>query len=98
MGTMIIAEEEIERLAELSSLSLTSTEKEQFRQELSEANQHVDYLNELDTDGVEPTYQVGDLENVWRPDEVVEFEAKRDDLLALAPETEDNQVKVPRVL
>ena len=55
-------------------------------------------LDELDTDGVEPTYQCFEMENVWREDEIEEFEAKREDLLALTVESEDNQIKVPKVL
>jgi len=38
------------------------------------------------------------MENVWREDEIEEFEAKREDLLALTVESEDNQIKVPKVL
>ena len=38
------------------------------------------------------------MQNVWREDNIVEFEAKRDDLLALTTESEDNQIKVPKVL
>ena len=52
---------------------------------------------ELDTSGVEPTYQVTGLENVWREDEV-QSGISRDELLELAPEKQNNQVKVPQVL
>ena len=55
-------------------------------------------LDELNTDGVEPTYQCFEMENVWREDEIEEFEANREDLLALTVESEDNQIKVPKVL
>ena len=54
-------------------------------------------LDELDTDGVEPTFQLTGLQNVWREDEVKQ-NLTREQLLALAPESEDNQVKVPKVL
>lgn len=55
-------------------------------------------LDELDVAGVEPTYQVTDLENVWRKDEVIDGGVTREQLLSLAPETLENQVKVPQVL
>ena len=48
--------------------------------------------------GVEPTYQVFEMENAWRNDEIVEQEASREDLLALTKESKDNQIKVPKVL
>ena len=52
----------------------------------------------MDVSNVEPTYQVFEMENVWRDDEILEQEASREDLLALSKETKDNQVKVPKVL
>lgn len=55
-------------------------------------------LGELNTDGVEPTYQVNGLKNVLRDDVVDQGVVTRGDLLAVAPETLDNQVKVPKVL
>jgi aspartyl-tRNA(Asn)/glutamyl-tRNA(Gln) amidotransferase subunit C len=47
---------------------------------------------------VEPTYQVTDLENVWRVDEVDDYGIDREALLALAPDARDGQIKVPKVL
>ena len=38
------------------------------------------------------------MQNVWREDVIEDFEAKREDLLALTVESEDNQIKVPKVL
>ena len=59
---------------------------------------YISQLDELDTTNVEPTYQCFDMQNLWREDEIEDFEAKRDDLLALTTENEDNQIKVPKVL
>ena len=55
-------------------------------------------LAELDTTGVEPTYQVNGLQNVFREDVVDQGAVTREALLAIAPDTADNQVKVPKVL
>lgn len=59
---------------------------------------YVQQLNELDTSGIEPTYQVTDLENVWREDVEQPHVANREALLALAPDQTNNQIKVPKVL
>jgi aspartyl-tRNA(Asn)/glutamyl-tRNA(Gln) amidotransferase subunit C len=59
---------------------------------------YVAQLNELDTENVTPTYQVTDLQNVWREDEVMRSDVTREQLLALTHESRDNQVKVPKVL
>lgn len=85
-------------LAELSRLSISEEEIEPLKKDLDSIVSYISQLNELNTDGVEPTYQCFDMQNVWREDEIQEFEAKREDLLALAPESEDNQIKVPKVL
>ena len=59
---------------------------------------YINKLDELDTDGVEPTYQVTGLKNVWRDDEIIDSSVSRRQLLALAAEQSDNCVKVPKVL
>jgi len=59
---------------------------------------YVELLNNLDTSDVEPTYQVTGLQNVWREDKVINYGVTREELLARAPESVDNQVKVPKVL
>jgi aspartyl-tRNA(Asn)/glutamyl-tRNA(Gln) amidotransferase subunit C len=59
---------------------------------------YVETLNELDTEGVEPTYQVTDLQNIWRDDEIQANVVGRDQLLSLAKKQRDNQIEVPKVL
>jgi len=58
---------------------------------------YIEQLGELDVSGVEPTYQVTGLSNVWREDEV-QVVIPVEKLLDLAPEKQNNQVKVPQVL
>lgn len=95
---MKITREEIDHLAELSNFSLSSEEKDSLGKDLSQIIDYISQLDELDTEGVEPTYQVFEMENVWREDEIKAQEANREELLALAPEALDNQIKVPKVL
>lgn len=93
-----ISHSDVVHLAQLSSLQLGDDEVEALQQNLSDILGYVDLLAELDTSGVEPTYQVTGLENVWRDDTVSDDHVSREQLLALAPATQDNQVKVPKVL
>ena len=95
---MSITREDVLHLAELSSISLDEAQIEPLKKDLDNIVNYFSQLDELDTENVEPTYQCFDMQNVWREDEIQEMEAKREDLLALAAETEDNQVKVPKVL
>ena len=88
---------DVQRLASLSSLHLSDSEVQALQGDLERIIKYIEQLGELDTTGVEPTYQVTGLENVWRDDEVVS-DVGRDALLALAPDQQNNQVKVPKVL
>ena len=93
-----ISHDDVRHLAQLSSLQLNDEEITHLRQDIADILSYVELLGELDTTNVQPTYQVTELENVWREDEVVEDEVTREQLLALAPESASNQVKVPKVL
>jgi aspartyl-tRNA(Asn)/glutamyl-tRNA(Gln) amidotransferase subunit C len=93
-----ISTDEVRSLAQLSSLALSDDEVNDLKQDISTILAYVEQLDELDTSGVEPTYQVTNLENVWREDEVLADEVTREQLLALAADTKNDQVKVPKVL
>jgi len=95
---MSITKEDVQHLAKLSSISISEEQIEPLMKDLDSIVNYFSQLDELDTDGVEPTYQCFEMQNVWRDDEIVEFEANREDLLALTVESEDNQIKVPKVL
>jgi len=93
-----ITKDDIAHLARLGNVSLTPTEADQLVGELSVVLEYIAQLRTLDTDGVEPTYQLGGLSNVWREDKVDERPISREALLDLAPSIQDNQIKVPKVL
>lgn len=93
-----ISRDDVLHLAQLSSLQLSDDEVDGLQGDLESIVGYIDQLATLDTTGVEPTYQVTDLENVFRPDEEIDYGVSREDLLARAPEQADNSVKVPKVL
>lgn len=95
---MRITREEILHLAKLSDFELSDAEIENLSADLENIIGYISQLNELDTEGVEPTYQVFEMENVWRDDEIKEQDATREDLLALTTESAQDQIKVPKVL
>lgn len=95
---MSITREDVLHLATLSNISIADDEIDPLIEKLDDIVGYISQLDELDTEGVEPTYQCFDMENVWRNDEIVDFEANREDLLALTTECEDHQIKVPKVL
>lgn len=94
-----ITTEEVQHLAELSSLRLDTQELNEITNDLEQILGYVDQLAELNTDGVEPTYQVTGLENVGRDDIAEASLVSREILLDLAPGGSANgQIKVPKVL
>ncbi|MBQ3464489.1 Asp-tRNA(Asn)/Glu-tRNA(Gln) amidotransferase subunit GatC [Candidatus Saccharibacteria bacterium] len=95
---MEITSKTLDHLAGLSNFSLSPEEKVALSSDLQNIFGYISKLDSLDTEGVEPTFQVFEMENVWRPDEIIPQDATREDLLALAPDSFDNQIKVPKVL
>lgn len=93
-----ITTDDVRHLAALSNLQLTDDETRSLQVDLANILAYIDQLNTLDTSGVEPTYQVTGLENIWRDDTVQVSAADREKLLGLAPEQADDSVKVPQVL
>ena len=93
-----ITNDDVRHLAQLSSLQMSGPEVKSIRADIEGIINYIGQLDELDTDGVEPTYQVTGLQNVWRDDEIIDSSVSRQQLLALAAEQSDNCVKVPRVL
>lgn len=59
---------DVVRVSELANLPLKPEEKEKFEKQLSETLTYVEKLNSINTEGVEPTFQVTGLENVMRED------------------------------
>ena len=95
---MEITQQDIKHLADLSSFSLSDQEMDKLKGDLENIIKYISELKELNTDGVEPTYQVFEMENVWRDDTITEQSANRENLLALTTEAKLNQIKVPKVL
>jgi aspartyl-tRNA(Asn)/glutamyl-tRNA(Gln) amidotransferase subunit C len=93
-----LTRDDILKLAQLSRLHLSDEEIEKFQKEMEAILGYVEQLQQVDAEGVEPTYQVTGLTNVMRPDEVVDYGPKPEDLLKNAPSTEDGLIKVKRML
>ena len=93
-----ITTDDVHHLAQLSSLQLSDSEVENLRTDLENIINYIKQLDEVDTSGVEPTYQVTGLENVWRGDEIDAGSVTPEQLLDLAAEQSGHCVKVPKVL
>lgn len=89
---------DILKLAKLSRLQLSDAEVAQFQTEISDILKYVEVLQTADLKDVTPTYQVTGLKDVTRPDEIVTYQASPEDLLKTAPQIENGQFKVNRMV
>lgn len=93
-----ITREDVLKLARLSKIKLTDEEVSKFTTELDAIVKYVEMIDSVDLKDLEPTDQVTGLENVTRKDEIFNYGASSAELLANAPSTENNYIKVKRVL
>jgi aspartyl-tRNA(Asn)/glutamyl-tRNA(Gln) amidotransferase subunit C len=103
---MTVSEQDVERVAELANLELTSGEKAAMLRDLNSVLDYFAQLNELDTTSVPPMAQVADLvagteskaaAQPLRADEVAPS-LSRERVLESAPDTDGIFFKVPKVI
>ncbi len=92
-----INKQDIDKVALLSRLSFTDAEAEKFAGQLSQILEYAEKLNELDTEGVEPTSHCLNLTNVMRED-IPQASLTAEQALANAPDAEDQCFKVPPII
>jgi aspartyl-tRNA(Asn)/glutamyl-tRNA(Gln) amidotransferase subunit C len=90
----MIEKEQVLHVAKLARLTLNDEEVERMARELSGILEHVEHINELDLDGVEPTSHVIALQNVLRPDEP-RPSWDRGEVLESAPDPAAGAFRVP---
>jgi aspartyl-tRNA(Asn)/glutamyl-tRNA(Gln) amidotransferase subunit C len=88
---------EVEHIAVLARLELTDEEKELYRQQLSAILEYAARLQKLDTSQIPPTSSVLPPRSVLRAD-VAAPSLDLVDILRNAPQTENDQFRVPPVL
>ncbi|HEY60081.1 MAG TPA: Asp-tRNA(Asn)/Glu-tRNA(Gln) amidotransferase subunit GatC [Anaerolineae bacterium] len=94
---MSLSRKEVDHIAQLARLALTREEKERYREQLSDILDHVAQLQELDTSQIPPTSSVLPPRSRLREDEITPcLDVK--DALRNAPQTKEDQFRVPPVL
>ena len=88
--------EEVKKIADLAKIKLTPTEEQRHAETISVVFDYMKILNEVNTDGVEPTCEVNNLKNVWRDDEVKKCGHTKE-LLNQIPENYAGMLVVPGV-
>ena len=94
---MKITHNEVRYVADLARLDLDASAVDQFAGQIGDILQYIDKLNEVDTEGVEPTSHAIFLTNAFREDSPGgHLETGR--ALANAPEQEDGCFVVPKII
>jgi aspartyl-tRNA(Asn)/glutamyl-tRNA(Gln) amidotransferase subunit C len=98
-----VSEQDVERVAELANLELTSDEKVGMLRDLNSVLDYFAQLNELDTGSVPPMLQVAGVAEGKEPDlhlraDEVAPSLNRERVLACAPDTDQVFFKVPKVI
>ncbi|MEM1515274.1 MAG: Asp-tRNA(Asn)/Glu-tRNA(Gln) amidotransferase subunit GatC [Candidatus Bathyarchaeia archaeon] len=97
MSRRRIKKKDVEHIAWLAHIELTEMEKELFVEQFNRILELFRKIDEVNTEGVPPTYHVVDLKNVFREDEVRESLSK-EEALKNAPRKENGFFKSPRIV
>lgn len=94
---MQVEKEEILHIAKLACLNIKEEEIEEYRKNLQDILNFANIVNNVNTDNISETIGNTSNVNVFREDEIKEFEDK-DLLLQNAPEKQNNMFNIPKVI
>ena len=92
-----LSKKDVEHVAQLARLEISEQEKELFTEQFNEILEYFKRIDKLDTKGVQPTYNVLEITNVSRKDEI-EPSLSKENALGNAPKKEKNFFKAPRIV
>jgi aspartyl-tRNA(Asn)/glutamyl-tRNA(Gln) amidotransferase subunit C len=94
---MAISEEQVRHVALLARLRLTDEQVASYGEDLNTILGHIDSIQKLDLEGVEPTAHPLDVCNAMRADEVRPG-LDREAALKNAPEAREGAFVIPRIV
>src|SRR5262249_301228 len=93
----VVSEEQVEKIALLSRLSITAAERQAFARQLSSILNYFQQMASVDTQGIEPLVTPTDMVSQWREDKIQPWRGA-EAAAAEAPERVGNLFKVPPVV
>ena len=90
--------DDVFKLAKLSNISISEKEAKELLKDMQVILDYVGQLQKIDLKNTKPSYQVTGLSDVMRTDEAIDYKMSTDELLKNVPATQDNYIKVRRVL
>ena len=92
-----LSKKDVEHVAWLARIQLSEEEKELFTEQFNDILDYFKKIDEMNTESVEPTYHVLDLQNVTRKDKVVPS-LSTEEALKMAPKKQKKFFKAPRIV
>lgn len=94
----MVTPKQIQKIAELSKIKLKEGDEARFSKDLASIIDFFSVLEEVNTENVVPTSQVTGLLNVTKSDEI-EMCSYEKELVECTPhQTENNSVKIPKIM
>ena len=93
----MITREDVEHIGWLASIKIEDEEKDELVKHFNSILDYFHQLDEVDTDQVEPTYRVVDLDNIFREDKAF-GSLTQEQALQNAPRRENGYFKSPRIV
>ena len=94
---MEVSKEEILHIADLAHLNIEEEKVEEYILNLQDILNFANIVNKQDVSGLDVTVGANEAKNVFRKDEIKEFE-NIEGLMANAPDKAQNMFKIPKVL
>ena len=96
----MIEKKDLEHMGWLARLELSEEDKEKYTPKLNSVLDYFGELDEVDTEGVEPTYHILPMNNVFREDEINTpvKPLTQEEALSNAPKKQDWFFKAPRMV
>lgn len=92
-----VSKEEILHIAKLANLNLKDEEVESSAKQLEDILNFAEIINNINTDDIDESDMMNENSNVFRKDEIIEFEDK-EALMQNALTKEDGMFQIPKVI
>ena len=93
----MITTKDVEHICWLSRVKIENDQMEGYKKQLNSVLEYFSQLDEVDTEGIEPTYHVLDMYNVFRDDESARC-LTQDQAIGNAPKKHEGYFKAPRII
>ena len=97
MKELHLSKKDVEHIAWLAHIELSEKEKTLFTEQFNEILEYFKKIDEVNTENVEPTYHVLNLENVTRKDKTTPS-LHIEEALRNAPKKEKKFIRAPRIV